>query len=65
MMVFLNLCVVAILTVCWYRCSAAGVRAGPADLRPVRVEQDLLHPAALQVRHAGGLRGRHRRGGLQ
>lgn len=45
--------------------STARVWSGPVDLRPVCVEQDVLHPAALPLRHARRLRGRHRRGGVQ
>lgn len=48
-----------------YVYSAAGMRGGPGDVRPLRVEQDVLHPAALPLRHARGLRRRHRRGRVQ
>uniref|UniRef100_A0A8D8EX02 (northern house mosquito) hypothetical protein n=1 Tax=Culex pipiens TaxID=7175 RepID=A0A8D8EX02_CULPI len=41
--------------------SSPGMRAGPDQLRPVRVQQDVLHTAALQVRHDRGLRRRHGR----
>lgn len=41
-------------------CSASRLRPGPTDVQPVRLEQDVLHSAALQVRHARGLRRRLR-----
>lgn len=46
-------------------CSSPRMRVGSNKLRPLHLQQDLLHSAAFPVRHDRGLRGQIRRGRVQ